>query len=822
MRIVDNYLTNKKIQQYRDEAEAILEYAETLKGMEDWTLVVNFTQIKTARNRPNMLLAYAIITEVIQRKLKLSPYVEQIMGALAMGDGHIVEMATGEGKTLAAAYPLAWHALFGRSHCITANDYLARRDSEFLHPVYQTLHLNCDYLQENFGRETRQLSYRRQIVYGTASQFVFDYLRDNTALDVQDLIQQGNNFALIDEADSILIDEARTPFLLSGEVGAEDDQYQLLDELARSLEAVDAPIDVKTKLDTLVTRRTSDHGDCLVDIRGQAVSLTERGFAKAEAFLIERGIVAAGRQWMPEEAPVWAALFAALKAHYVFQKDRDYVVSELGEVITVDPETGRLSPGRRWNQGIHQAVECKEGLEVKGEAREIGRIALASYLDVYDDVAGMSGTAVAVADELHTLYGLKVIPIPRHLPSKLVQHPDKLFATKEAKFNEIADDVEAIHKTTQPILVGTGSIEDSEALSKLFHQRGLHHRVLNAKQNLQEALIIAEAGKPKAITIATNMAGRGTDILLGGSAEHSDAVSEQLVLEQGGLFVIGAERMDSARLDQQLAGRAGRQGDPGHVRFYASLEDALLRQAGAKHMAPLFRFAANPDAGLQGTTISRALKRIQKQKQSMTADARRAGLAQDRLLDEPRGIFLTQRDVVLRTDAGDLLDDLDQVARLAAHRLMSVYSDATGSEGRSAVLEKIKQWHLSPSWAERAIHDYEKTLSVDDYAVLIREFEQWLSFELTARSRSLLEQEPKALKQSMLLGIDTMWQSIVEESDRVRQGVSLQAYVGVKPHLALKQSIYQIFHEALADVPVAQLDYFFEAIEQHALSLEAA
>ncbi|MHD0644634.1 preprotein translocase subunit SecA [Pseudomonas aeruginosa] len=821
MKALDNLMLKRTLDDYRDEAEAILEFSEGLKNHPESTIASNFQALCKTPTRDKMLVGYALIAQMVERKLGMTPYTEQIMGALAMGDSRIIEMGTGEGKTLTAAFPLAWNALFGRCHAITHNDYLAQRDTAFLQPLYEGLHVTCDYVLSNFTHSTRQLAYRASIVYGTASQFVFDYLRDNTALEVDRVIQQGRHFALIDEADSILIDEARTPYILTADGNDGEQVHQYVRALVSSFEVKEGSLEEISKLERMIDKPEAHDADALINVRNRSITATERGLAKAEAYFLEHGlIVSKDDLWNPSSSSLWAHFNAALKAQFIYQEGKDYLVID-GKVAILDPDTGRLTPERRWNEGLHQAVECKEGVSIRPESIETGRISLASYLNTYNHVAGMTGTALAVSNELLLNYGLRVIPIPPHLPSQRIEHEDRVFATRDGKISSILADIIRTHQTGQPILVGTSSEKDSKELSECLTKALVPHKLLNAMQTSNEANIIAEAGRLGAITISTNMAGRGTDILLGGSAKVDSRLSEEReaererILSLGGLYVIGADRMESRRLDRQLAGRSGRQGDPGRVQFYASLEDDLLRRFGAKGLSRLFQAAGSHAAthGLSSPTISKAIERAQTMRQAMAMDVRRIGIQQDRILDKPRALFFAKRRELLWMEPEAVLEQLTIIDGLAAKRLVNAYCVGQPVETATyLMMEKADAWGVSSSMAKLLIEKAGPDLGHPNF---VSEVVRWLSFERSARSKDLLEDEPNTIRLCLLLGIDAMWQDVLNRSEAFKSASQLQAYVGKNPALAFEEHVYKAFLEAYEDIPVAQLDLIFDAIEQH-------
>lgn len=594
-----HYLLAKEVRRYEALACQVEQYSEMLAPLASATLEHNFQNLRGREDDQAVLLGFAIIAEMASRVLQMRPYRVQLMGALAMNDGKIVQMSTGEGKTLTAALPLAWNGLNGRSHAMTVNDYLAKRDAMLLAPLYEALGLSCDFIQSDYGREGRQIAYRNAVIYGTSSELVFDYLRDHIVFSTGELMQGERRFVVIDEADSILIDEARTPLVLSMPGGADKSLWPALLEFCRSLKVNDRKAPDES---------TQGHGfDVLVDEPLKQATLTDHGMQLFEALCLEKGWVTSAKQlWSLTHAHLWQSLNATLKAHLLYRLDRDYLIKD-GRVIIIETETGRLSAGKRWKEGLHQAIEAKEGVEVLDETVDIARIALANFLRLYERVSGMTGTAMSVSDELSSLYQLSVVPIPSNKPCIRIDRGNRVYATTDLKWDAVVQDIKRNHEIGRPILIGTTSVTSSEMLSDRLLAEGIVHNVLNAKQNEDEALIIAQAGAPFAVTIATNMAGRGTDILLGGNPESIEGCLEKTaasanrtkVLSAGGLYVIGTERLESERQDLQLIGRAGRQGDPGESCFYVSLEDSLLQMCGGATIKRALRaLKINIDAGL--------------------------------------------------------------------------------------------------------------------------------------------------------------------------------------------------------------------------------
>lgn len=829
-------LTSHDVKRYRKEAEHISLLSQSMTGIPTDSITQNFQNLRGRTDREGMQIAFAMIIEMSERALGLRPYLVQVMGALAMADGKIAEMATGEGKTLTAALPLAFHGLHNRAHAMTPNDYLAKRDALALDPLYEGLGLSCGFLQADMGRETRQIAYQSPIVYGTPSQFVFDYLRDNIAYSQSSTLQQSRAFLLVDEADSILIDEARTPLVLSGEGDRAVDLWDTLRDFIKGLSADEVQEDNRAQIERALGSLLHVDADIAVDHKHQDATITDQGIEKLELFLVDNKVISTAKElWQPSRSYLWRAVSATIKAHHVYLKDRDYIVRD-GKVIIVDQETGRLSHGKRWNDGLHQAVESKEGVEVCPETIEVGRIALANYMSLYDTVSGMTGTAMTVADEISDLYKLGIVPIPTHRPRIRQDLKDLIFMSRKAKWQMIVSDVQAIHSTGQPILIGTASVEDSEMLSAKLSAAGLVHKVLNAKQDESEASIIAQAGRLGSITIATSMAGRGTDILLGGNpdflaaGEHLGSIQEnrKAVVEAGGLFVIGAERLESRRLDLQLAGRSGRQGDPGSVRFYVALDDPLMKNFGGETMRKLFMsMGITEDDGVEHSMVDKAIANAQQKKQALYMDSRKTGLQQDSVIAAPREVVYSIREQTLKMTDEDSLVAIKAQCEAAVRRLAKVYCGSFEGYDESwdiaALKDKLSSWGLPTNWFDNL---YEEQLQGHfNPEKMIREITNWVEFDLGARVNQLLKEDTTAIRVGQLMAIDFLWRGFLDDAEHIRSGIHLRAYAQEKPHLSLKKEVFRLFQELHSEIPVAMLDYVYAAIiqvEQSKDAMEAA
>lgn len=777
------------------EADLVLFLAEKMRPFtKNGTIYAAFGQKNQADQRFSMLNSFAITAVAIEEALGKRPYKSQIIGAIAMADGFITEMATGEGKTIAACFPLSWYATSGTSSIMTSNCYLAERDAKEMAPVYEMLGLTCGYITKDMPSSIKTLMYRSSVVYGSPSQFIFDYLRDNTALSATDLMQQAPHFLLLDEADAILIDEARTPYIISKE--AEDASAISLAVNEFILGLKKAPFSGNQ---TLVSGdvNLSDTADVLYNRATHTCSLSDSALKKAEDFFLNKGFISAPQElWQPAKSVLFRAIVAAAKAHCLYRKDVDYLVLQ-DAVKIIDPETGRLTPDKRWSEGVHQAVEAKEGIEIQREQVQIARTSIQSFISLYPFKAGMTGTALFSAKEIHDLYGMNVVGIPTNRPSRRKVHDDILFYTKETKFNAIADHVKAIHSTGQPVLVGTGSLKDSEHLSWIFEKASIPHRVLNAKQDKYEADIIAQAGNLGAVTIATSMAGRGTDIILGGL----DRATQQEVIALGGLFVIGSERLESRRLDLQLSGRCARQGDPGEVQFYSSLEDDLFRHTGGQYMETILRsFKIKSSEGICHSTIAKTISRNQRTVQGIHSDARKQVLEYDGFLDQARAVFYSSRGSILSTKDKEILTLVTSIRSLAIARVFDSHIpekiESVADEHLASLEKKLASWGVSID----LLGLNRRGLTRDKLYGMIYE----------KASHVQIDSSPETIK-VILSTMDYLWQDLLLHLETMKSSIHLKAYAQIQPKLALKQEIYDSFKNMVEILPVAIFDDLVES-----------
>ncbi len=739
--------------------------------------------------------AFAVIREGAKRTLGQRHFDVQLMGGIVLHEGKISEMKTGEGKTLVATLPVYLNALTGRGvHVVTVNDYLAKFHSEWMGRVYRFLGLSVGVILHNLNSEERRHAYGCDITYGTNNEFGFDYLRDNMAFSVEDMVQRELNYAIVDEVDSILIDEARTPLIISGQA---DESTELYYRFAR------------------IAPKLKKEEDYTIDEKARTVAVTEEGVAKVEKMLNVENM------YEDENTELVHQLDQALRAKELMKRDRDYVVKD-GEVIIVDEFTGRLMFGRRYSDGLHQAIEAKEGVKIERESQTLATITFQNYFRMYSKLAGMTGTAETEETEFRKIYGLEVVVIPPNLPMIRTDHPDVIYKTEPGKFRAVVDDIVAVHQNKQPILVGTISIEKSEELSNMLKKKGVPHQVLNAKHHEREAEIIAQAGRLGAVTIATNMAGRGTDIILGGNAEflakdflrsrgidpnEASAEEYQLVLKEaksitskeheavaasGGLYIIGTERHESRRIDNQLRGRAGRQGDPGASRFYVSMEDDLMRLFGGEMISGLMeRLGWTEDMPIEHSAIAKRIEAAQRKVENRNFEIRKHVLDYDDVLNKQREIIYELRKKLLfGSDEhqrvlqlfGDVTDNL-----LEIYANEKVYQDEWDLEG----LLNAVQTSLLPVDAITVEEMEGMTHQELRELILNQALEIYETKEAEIGSEHLYQFE----RLVMLRTIDVKWMDHLEAMDELKEGIGLRAYGQNDPLIAYKIEAYQMFKE---------------------------
>ena len=776
--------------------------------------------------------AFATVREAADRVLGLRPYRVQLVGGVVLHQGRIAEMKTGEGKTLVATLPAYLNALTGKGvHIVTVNDYLAKRDSEWMGKVHRFLGLKVGLIIHGLNTKERQEAYAADITYGTNNEMGFDYLRDNMCIYSSELVQRGHAFAIVDEVDSILIDEARTPLIISGQGEKSTQLYDMAEMLvARMRKRVVAEVDAKEE------ESETEEADYIVDEKAKTATLTARGIAKAEEFFHLDNLSD------PENSTISHHINQAIKAHGVMKRDIDYVVKD-GEVIIVDEFTGRLMFGRRYSAGLHQAIEAKEHVSVNSENKTLATITFQNYFRLYGKLSGMTGTAMTEQEEFGTIYNLDIIEIPTNRPVARIDHHDAVYKTMEGKYRAVIAQVKECHEKGQPVLVGTVSIEKNETLSRLLTREGIRHNVLNAKNHEKEAEIVAQAGKLGAVTVATNMAGRGTDIMLGGNAEylakadlvkagyseevitdatgyaetdnqeilearalfaehmahHKSIISQEAekVRAAGGLFIIGTERHDSRRIDNQLRGRAGRQGDPGESRFYISLEDDLLRLFGGERIQNMMeKISLDEDTPLESKMLTKAIENSQTTVESRNFQSRKSVLEYDDVMNKQREIIYGQRRQVL--DGKDIQETI-----------LTMMRTTIGNEVGMAFGE---QTHLDEAGYQELLRALEGqffpkgAVSIPDAASLTAD-------ELTDRFREAAEKTYAAkeaevtspimreLERVILLRVvDEYWMDHIDAMDDLKQGIRLRAYANTDPIVAYKQESLSMFEEMIAAI----------------------
>jgi preprotein translocase subunit SecA len=755
--------------------------------------------------------AFAVVREAAKRVYGMRHFDMQMVGGMVLHNGKIAEMRTGEGKTLTATLPVYLNALSGKGvHVVTVNDYLASRDAEGMGRIYRFLGLSVGVIYSQQPQEEKQAAYACDITYGTNNEFGFDYLRDNMVYEVTQRAQRGVNYAIVDEVDSILIDEARTPLIISGQAEDHTELYVKINAVAPLLSKQEGEDD-----------KVTVPGDYTVDLKQHQVLLTEQGYDRAEQLLVEMGLLTEGASlYEPSNILLIHHLYAALRAHALFHKDQHYVVQN-GEVVIVDEFTGRLMVGRRWSEGLHQAVEAKEGVQINSENQTLASITFQNYFRMYGKLAGMTGTADTEAYEFHTIYALETVVIPTNRPMIRQDMNDLVYRTADEKHEAIIADIKDCHLRGQPVLVGTTSIENSELLSALLDKEKLPHQVLNAKQHEREAEIVAQAGRPGVITIATNMAGRGTDIVLGGNIEKdislvredaeldSEAKEGRIaqlrnewqgvhekVLQAGGLKIIGTERHESRRIDNQLRGRSGRQGDPGASRFYLSLEDSLMKIFGGERLSAIMSRLKMPRGEpIEAGMVNRSLESAQRKVEQRNFDIRKQLLEYDDVSNDQRRVIYQQRNELLET--GDIGETITAMRHGVIETLFRTHVPAESVEEQWDLLgfeQALKrEYGLSASVAEWSKAD--TGLSDDD--ILRRVIE--LADQTYSDKISELNREAWAgfERNVMLNSLDTHWREHLAALDHLRQGIHLRGYAQKNPKQEYKREAFELFGQLL-------------------------
>jgi len=823
--------SEREVKRLEPIADKVLSYEDQMAKLTDAELRAKTDEFKNRLKNGETLddilpEAFAVVREAAWRTLKMKHFRVQVIGGIVLHQGRIAEMKTGEGKTLVATLPAYLNALEGKGvHIVTVNDYLAKRDRDWMGKIYEFLGLSVGVILHDMDPEERKKAYAADITYGTNNEFGFDYLRDNMVIYKEDMVQRGLNYAIVDEVDSILIDEARTPLIISGIAEKSTDMYKLADRFVRTL------------------RKDEDY---VVDEKAKAVSLTEKGIVKAEKFFGIKNLADI------ENMEISHHINQALKAHAIMKRDIDYVVKD-GQVIIVDEFTGRLMFGRRYSEGLHQAIEAKEGVKVERESKTLATITFQNYFRMYKKLAGMTGTAQTEEQEFRAIYGLDVVVIPTNKPMIRIDHPDVIYKTEEAKFKAVVEDIVEHHKKGQPVLVGTISIEKSEKLSAMLKKRGIPHQVLNAKYHEKEAEIIAQAGRKGAVTIATNMAGRGTDILLGGNPEfiakkkmleegyskeiineaagYGPVSSEEVrkareryfelleeakketerehdeVVKLGGLYIIGTERHEARRIDNQLRGRAGRQGDPGETRFYISLEDDLMRLFGSERVKNMMdTLGIDDDQPIEHKILTKQIEQAQKKVEGINFDTRKHVLQYDDVMNKQREIIYAQRRKVLEGE--NLKESIFDMIRSIIERNVEVYT--AGSK-------------YPEEWDIKGLLDYLYDMFLEKDSVVIdvdidrldKEVLTNIIYEEAVKQYEKKEAEigPEQMRELerivLLRVVDTKWMDHIDEMDQLRQGIGLRAYGQVDPLIEYKKIAFDMFEDLVQSIQEETVKFLY-------------
>ena len=760
--------------------------------------------------------AFAAVREGGKRSLKMRHFDVQYIGGMALHNGKIAEMRTGEGKTLMATLPVYLNALSGQGvHVVTVNDYLARRDAEWMGRLYGFLGLTVGVNVPGLSREEKQAAYGSDVTYGTNNEFGFDYLRDNMVYELADRVQRGLNFAIVDEVDSILIDEARTPLIISGQAEDHTEMYVRIDAVIPGLKKQIGEADPRTGEGVI------EPGDFTVDEKSHQVFLTEDGHENAERLLGEAGLLAEGASlYDAANISLMHHVYAALRANHLYHRDQHYVVQQ-GEIIIVDEFTGRLMTGRRWSDGLHQAVEAKEGVQIQSENQTLASITFQNYFRMYNKLGGMTGTADTEAYEFQEIYGLETVVIPPNRPTIRQDDLDLIYKTAREKYNAVLEDIRACHERGQPTLVGTTSIENSELISDLLAKAGLPHQVLNAKQHAREAEIVAQAGRPGVITIATNMAGRGTDIVLGGNVEKQvqlleadDAIAEadkasriqqlkdewqglhDAVKAAGGLRIIATERHESRRIDNQLRGRSGRQGDPGQSRFYLALEDPLMRIfAGDRVRAIMDRLKMPEGEAIEAGIVSRSIAGAQRKVEARNFDIRKQLLEYDDVSNDQRKVIYQQRNEILESES--VLAQITNLRRSSMEGVVRTWVPVESVEEQwdLPALERTlaEEWQVPV--AVTALVERSDTITDDDVLQHVVAAADVVFEAKLAQVGS--EQFNPFMRMVLLQAIDSHWREHLAALDYLRQGIHLRGYAQKNPKQEYKREAFELFSQLL-------------------------
>ena len=791
------------LNQYSKIVDQINALEDEITSLNDSDLLKKTDELKSLyksnKDLDNILpMAFAVVREASIRTIGLRHYDVQLIGGLTLHNGKISEMKTGEGKTLVSTLPAYLNSLSGDSvHIITVNEYLAQRDAEWMRPIYEFLGLTVGCIKSNQNAAEKKAAYECDITYGTNNEFGFDYLRDNLSYESDSQSQGKLAFAIVDEVDSILIDEARTPLIISGQADQSTDLYQKMNSIV-------------SQLNPGMTE--SETNDYTIDEKTKQIYLTEKGHSSVEKILMKMGLLEEGESlYDPKNIRYMHHINAAIRAHKLFNKDVDYIVKD-GEVVIVDEFTGRTMAGRRWSDGLHQAVEAKESLRIKEENQTIASITFQNYFRLYDKLSGMTGTADTEAFEFDQIYGLEVVVIPTDEPMIRDDQADLVYLNREGKFKNIIKDIKNRQEKNQPILVGTASIENSEYISNLLNKEGIKHEVLNAKQHKKESIIIAQAGKPGAVTIATNMAGRGTDIVLGGNFEAELKLSgtelsdekmiplkadwqtkHDVVIEAGGLHIIGTERHESRRIDNQLRGRAGRQGDPGSTRFYLSLDDDLLRIFGdpEKTQSMLSRVGMEEGEAIESNLLTRQIERAQRKVESHNFDMRKNLLEYDDVANDQRAVIYQLRNDILTAES--INDMLEGISEEAIQELTSQYIDADSMEDTwdlDGLSQSIYNDFMISLDLESMINQDDSLNADNIWKVIFEEFTR----NYSTKENSIGERPMREIEKAVMLQqLDMQWREHLAAMDHLRQGIHLRGYAQKNPKQEYKRESFEMF-----------------------------
>ena len=791
----------KKIQHYVDAANAL---SADMEKLTDDQLKAKTQQFKDRLAKGETLddilpEAFAVVREAAKRVIGLRPYDVQLLGGIVLHQGKIAEMRTGEGKTLVAVLPSYLNALTGKGvHVVTVNDYLAKRDRQWMGPIHEFLGLTVGFIGHDMPNAERREMYQKDITYVTNNELGFDYLRDNMVINRQDRVLRPLNYCIVDEVDSILIDEARTPLIISGPSDQSTDKYYIVNRLIPSLKVriITEKDEVKAKYEGV----NLDAGvDAIIDEKAHTATLTDTGIAKAENFLNVKNLYDdVQSEWVHH-------INQALRAHHLYERDVDYVVKD-GEVIIVDEFTGRLMPGRRWSDGLHQAVEAKENLPIKEENQTLATITFQNFFKLYNKLSGMTGTAMTEANEFWQIYKLDVVEIRPNRPSKRIDYPDLVYLTERAKFNAIVEEVEALWKKGAPVLVGTRSIEKSEKLSQMLRQKGIPHKVLNAKYHEMEAQIISQAGHKGAVTIATNMAGRGTDIVLGGNPATPQ--EQEAVVNLGGLHVIGSERHESRRIDNQLRGRCARQGDPGSSRFYIALDDELMRLfANSQKIASILSHVGMQEGeAIESFMLTRQIEGAQRMVEGRNFDIRKQLLDYDKVMNQQRTAVYGIRNAIL--DGENMTDKSHQMMEEIVADLVEQYYNPQHPQRSDfgALNNGLRRFFpIAFEYTPETVGKKAQSELITEIMNAVKDLYAQRTLYFAEQGINFSEVERMLLLQI----IDTAWKQNLYELDQLQNSVSLRGYAQKDPLIEYQKESYKLYESMMNRIRDLMVSYIF-------------